>query len=87
MPDIVPPPAKSTSETSTSPWLTVKEGCQRARVGPKLFYREIRAGRLRAARIGGRREYRLLAEWIDDWLLSTSEPIEVSRGITYRVSR
>ena len=29
---------------------------------------EIRAGRLQAARVGGRRELRLRAEWIDAWL-------------------
>jgi hypothetical protein len=38
----------------------------------KTIYREVKAGRLRAARIGGRRELRLLPEWVDAWLLMGS---------------
>jgi excisionase family DNA binding protein len=57
---------------SPSPWLTVREAAGRARCGVKTIYREVRAGRLRAARIGGRRELRLLAEWIDEWLVDHS---------------
>lgn len=54
---------------SDSPWLTVEEAAQRARCGIKLIYREVRAGRLQAARVGGRRELRLLGEWVDEWLV------------------
>jgi excisionase family DNA binding protein len=64
-----------------SPWLTVREAAQRARCGPRVIYREVQAGRLRAARVGGRRELRLLADWIDDWLLA-SVPVEVDRSAT-----
>ncbi len=53
-----------------SPWLTVKEAAARARCGTKLIYREVTAERLQAARVGGRRELRLRADWIDDWLLT-----------------
>jgi excisionase family DNA binding protein len=53
-----------------SPWLTVTEAAERARCGPKLIYREVRAKRLKAARVGGRRELRLLSEWVDAWLLA-----------------
>ena len=52
-----------------TPWLTVSEAALRARCGPKLIYREVRAVRLRAVRVGGRRELRFLANWIDEWLL------------------
>jgi len=55
-----------------SPWLTVEEAAQRARCGVKTIYREVHAKRLRAARVGGRRELRLLPEWIDEWLLETT---------------
>jgi excisionase family DNA binding protein len=55
------------AETAT-PWIGVKEAARRARCGVKLLYREIRAGRLQAARVGGRRELRLRGEWIDAWL-------------------
>ena len=53
-------------------WLTATEAAQRARCGSKLIYREVKAGRLRAARIGGRRELRFLPEWVDIWLLGTA---------------
>jgi excisionase family DNA binding protein len=55
-----------------SPWLTVKEAADRARCGRKLIYREVDAKRLRAAKVGGRRELRMLPEWIDAWLLAQS---------------
>ena len=55
-----------------SPWLTVKEAAERARCGVKTVYREVAAGRLKAARIGGRRELRFLADWIDQWLSASS---------------
>ena len=61
----------------TSPWLTVGEAAERARCGAKLIYREVRAGRLLAARVGGRRELRLRAEWIDEWLLRSATPVEI----------
>ena len=57
-----------TATESTTPWIDVNEAARRARCGVKLLYREIRAGRLQAARVGGRRELRLRAEWIDAWL-------------------
>jgi excisionase family DNA binding protein len=55
-----------------TPWLTVKQAAERAQVGPRLIYREVRAGRLKAARVGGRRELRLLPAWIDLWLESNA---------------
>ena len=56
------------SPSLSSPWLTVKEAADRARCGVKTVYREVAAGRLKAARIGGRRELRFLAAWVDQWL-------------------
>ena len=67
-----------------SPWLTVTDAADRARCGVKTIYREVQAGRLRAARIGGRRELRLLPEWIDDWLLRNSCPVDVSATMSPR---
>jgi excisionase family DNA binding protein len=66
--------------TAATPWLTVIEAAERARCGPKLIYREVRAKRLRAARVGGRRELRLLPEWVDQWLLAASTVVEVGDG-------
>jgi len=65
--------------SNTSPWLTVKQAAARAQVGVKLLYREVAADRLRAARIGGRRDLRFRAEWIDSWLELTSTPQEIRR--------
>jgi excisionase family DNA binding protein len=56
------------ADRPVTPWITVDEGASRARCGIKLIYREVRAGRLKAVRIGGRRELRLRPEWIDTWL-------------------
>jgi len=60
------------SEVTPTPWMTVFEAAQRARCGPKVIYREVQSGRLRAARVGGRRELRLRAEWVDEWLTATT---------------
>lgn len=68
-----------TDPQAASPWLTIKESCPVAKCGPRLLYREIKAGRLRAARIGSRRDIRIHREWIDQWLISTTVPIEVKR--------
>jgi excisionase family DNA binding protein len=61
-------PLEEPRPTLSSPWLTVKEAAERARCGVKTVYREVAAGHLKAARIGGRRELRFLADWIDGWL-------------------
>lgn len=57
---------------SETPWLTVKQAAERAQCGVKMLYREAQAGRLRAARVGGRRSLRLRAEWVDQWLQTCS---------------
>ena len=58
----------------SNPWLAVSEAAVRARCGVKTIYREVRAGRLRAARIGGRRELRVKPEWVDEWLIRAAGP-------------
>ncbi len=65
-------PNRKSPAGEASPWLTVKDGAPRARCGVKTIYREVQAGRLRAARIGCRRELRLLPEWVDAWLVQHS---------------
>jgi excisionase family DNA binding protein len=59
---------------STS-WLTVREAAQHARCGSKVIYRAVRAGKLKAAVVGGRRELRFLPEFVDEWLLATLKPV------------
>ena len=65
--------------TPPSPWLTAKQSAAYAQVGLKLIYREVQAGRLRAARIGSRRDLRILPKWIDVWLEAASTPREIRR--------
>lgn len=68
----VAPPGSETVVPAPPTWLTVKEAAGRARCGPKLIYREVAAGRLRAVRVGGGRTLRFKAEWIDAWLEASS---------------
>ena len=58
----------------SSEWLDVEGAALHAKCGKRLIYHEVQRGRLRAARIGGRRELRFLATWIDAWLLASSTP-------------
>ena len=67
------PPATAADQ---SPWLTPKEAAQRARCGVKTIYRETKLGRLRAARVGGRRDLRIRPEWVDAWLDKAAKPVE-----------
>jgi hypothetical protein len=55
-------------------WWDVSRAAQYAGCGTRLIYSEVRRGKLRAARLGGRRELRFLVEWIDAWLLASSTP-------------
>ncbi|HXG72994.1 MAG TPA: helix-turn-helix domain-containing protein [Gemmatimonadaceae bacterium] len=58
-------------------WLTVKQAAARAQVGVATIYHEVRAGRLKAARIGGRRELRFRDAYIDTWLEASAMPTTV----------
>ncbi len=68
---------KDAAPAAASPWLTADEAARYLRVAPKTVYRLARAKRLRHAKIGGRRELRFLAAWLDEHLIATSAPIEV----------
>lgn len=63
------------ADSGASPWLTLRDGAAYARVSAATLRREIAAGRLRAARVGGRRSIRLRAEWLDAWL-ERAAPVE-----------
>jgi excisionase family DNA binding protein len=56
------------SAEQVSPWLRIREASVYANVGRKLLYAAVRSGRLRAARLGGRREIRVRKEWIDSYV-------------------
>lgn len=61
-------------------WLVTTEAATRARVGLKTIFREVRAGRLKAARVGGRRELRFRPSWVDEWLEARSTPVVMNDG-------
>lgn len=52
----------------SSPWLDAGQGARYARVSRKLLYRAVRSGRLKAARVGGKRQVRLRREWLDAFI-------------------
>lgn len=61
-----------------SPWLTIEESRSVAKCGAKLLYREIKAGRLRAARLGGRAgTIRIHRDWLTAWLEASAQLVEV----------
>lgn len=55
-------------DTARRAWLTVDQSAEYVQAGARLIYNEVSAGRLRAARIGGRRQIRIRPEWLDEWL-------------------
>ncbi len=71
---------ESVRASVASPWLDVREAAARAKCGTRSIYNAVQTGTLQAAKLGGRRELRFLAEWIDAWLLETSTPVLVSRN-------
>ena len=60
----------------TATWLTLQQGASRASVHEATLRREIRAGRLQHARVGGRKLIRLRPEWVDAWLMIRSKAME-----------
>jgi excisionase family DNA binding protein len=62
-----------------SPWLTTKEAAAYLKHGRRFLLREIHAGRLRAAIVGGRREVLTRAEWCDAWVQDQARPIMLQR--------
>jgi excisionase family DNA binding protein len=58
-------------------WLTLQAAAAIVHIHESTLRREIRAGRLRYARVGGRKNFRLRRSWVDAWLEATSAPVEV----------
>ena len=66
--------------TEADPWLTHRQGGKYVQANEATLRREIQRGRLRHARIGGRKSIRLRRSWLDAWLEETSTPIEVRQS-------
>lgn len=58
-----------------SPWMKSPEAAQYAKRSKQTLAREVNAGRLRAARVGGRGELLFRREWIDAWVEDQAAPI------------
>jgi excisionase family DNA binding protein len=67
----------NSGQLETPTWLTVEQTRRIAQCGAKTIYREIKAGRLRAARIGLRRDIRIHKDWIFAWLEGCAKPVEI----------
>lgn len=61
-----------------TPWRNAEQAAARGLVSVKVIYAEVKAGRLRAAVVGGRRSLRFRDDWIDQWL-EASAPQEIPR--------
>jgi len=65
----------------SSPWLTAAEAAAYLKRGRRFVLREIHAGRLRAARIGGRGEILTRREWCDAYVDDQAAPVTVRRRV------
>ena len=61
-------------------WMKVKKASEYALdVSPKIIYSTVRAGQLRAAKIGAGRNLLFCEEFLDEWLRATVEPVDHSQ--------
>jgi len=68
--------AQTTDRFGDTVWLTLRRAAARAAVSQATIKREVSRGRIRFARVGGRRHLRFRAEWIDAWLDASATPSE-----------
>jgi excisionase family DNA binding protein len=70
-----PSSPRNTPDRLSSPWMSLADAASYARRGKRFLAREVKAGRLRAARVGGRGELLLRAQWVDEWLEELARPV------------
>jgi excisionase family DNA binding protein len=63
-----------------SPWLSSAEAATYLRRGRRFILKEIHAGRLRAATVGGRREILTCRPWCDEWVETQTRPVVLRRA-------
>jgi excisionase family DNA binding protein len=61
------------NDSANHEWLKPSEACGEARIGRRTFLAEVKAGRLKAARVNGRREFRVHRDWLREWLVRLAE--------------
>ena len=55
-------------DEAVTPWMTVAQAATRAQCGRQAIYGAIAVGKLKAARLGKRREWRIHRGWLDTWI-------------------
>jgi excisionase family DNA binding protein len=60
-----------------TPWLNLEMAAAYIKRGKRFVSGEVKAGRLRAARVGGRGELLFRREWLDEFLEALAKPIVV----------
>ena len=58
-----------------SPWMTAAEAAAYLKRGRRFVMREIKAGKLRAALVGGRRKVLTSRQWCDQYVEDQATPI------------
>jgi excisionase family DNA binding protein len=58
------------------PWLRLRECAALVQAHEATLRREIARGRLRHARLGGRKSIRIRRSWLNAWLEASSTPVE-----------
>ena len=65
--------------TPKAPWRNLRGAAAKTGRGKRFLLNEIKAGRLRAALIGGRREVITCDAWLDDWLANQAAVVPLPR--------
>lgn len=60
-----------------SPWMNARDAGRYLRRNSRFISKEIKAGRLRGAIVGGRREVLTRAEWCDEWVTEHTQPVPI----------
>ena len=63
----------ATNTVPPSPWWNVEQGAAYLQISVTTFFRECRAGRIKCARVGGRRNIRVKQGWLDSYMESCVE--------------
>jgi excisionase family DNA binding protein len=61
-----------------TPWLSIAEAADYTRRGRRYLRKQVQAGKLRGACVGGKRELLFRREWLDQFLEDLATPIDVS---------
>lgn len=67
-----------------SPWMNLHDAGAYVHRGRRFLRRQVDAGALRAAKIGGRGEILTRREWLDEWIEDQAQPVMVGRRSGFR---